>query len=141
MTAHASRVRPGALDVLTNPTYTVHSFVQNHRGALVAAVEAVAGSKEAARAKALLRHLAAARLVTDEDLAELVRLHRVLSLDVEVEDPRWMALDPDSEEVLRICLMTDALATLLRRCDDCREFARLWSGATPSAGTDRARVA
>ena len=130
MTAHASIVRPGALDVLTDPTYTVHLFAQKHGRALVAAVETVAGPKEAARAQALLQHLAASSKVADDDLVQLVRLHRLLSLDVEVEDPRWMALDPGSDEVLKVCKMTDEVATLLRRCDDCRSFARIWSGKT-----------
>lgn len=118
MSMHASPVLPGALRVLGDPSYPVRRFLRAHEDNLVAAVAAVAGPAEAARTKTLAEHLCDTSEVTADDIAEIDQIHQLLSLDLDVKDPRWMDLDPASEEVVRVCLVTDAVAAPLGKTED-----------------------
>ncbi|MEI4474182.1 hypothetical protein [Frigidibacter sp. MR17.24] len=94
-------------------------FLREKQALLVEAAGAIGGRAEAFRAENCLRAFrtegASARVVD-----ELVRLGRVLHLDIEMADPRWLTLHPDSTIVWRCCRAADALDALLGRLVDIR---------------------
>ena len=91
-------------------------FLARWGSRLIEAAGLVGGPIEAAKAAALLARLGVEPL-DENDRHALVRLHRVLSLAEDPDEPRWIDLDPSSETVIRICLATDALERFLRVLD------------------------
>lgn len=89
----------------------LHGLVENHGEALVEAAGLLGGPREAARALALLAGLGRVPRPTRSQRAELVRLHRLLRLDL---DPAHGAgLHPDDPRVHALCTLTDALGAVL----------------------------
>ena len=88
-------------------------FLAEWKWRLIEAADLVGGPIEAAKAAALLARLGA-EPPDENDCHALVRLHRVLSLAEDLDEPRWIDLDPGSETVIKICLATDALELFLR---------------------------
>lgn len=104
---------PGRHEPARFPALVPARFLARWGWRVIEAAGLVGGAMEAAKAAVLLARLGV-EPPDENDCHALVRLHRVLSLAEDPDEPRWIDLDPDSETVIRICLATDALERFLR---------------------------
>ncbi|MGR3549643.1 hypothetical protein [Pseudooceanicola sp.] len=108
----------------------VRTFFTEHGTALCNAAGLIAGEAGTARVLRLMSMLREAPLLDRTMRLRLVDLHRLLSLDpaIEAYEPdfsTWVFLDPASEEVENLCLLTDRLYDLLIDiCDLDAEWVR-----------------
>lgn len=107
---------PGRHEPARFPALVPARFLARWGWRVIEAAGLVGGAVEAAKAAAFLARLGA-EPPDEDDCHALVRLHRVLSLAEDPDEPRWIDLDPGSEIVIRICLATDALERFLRVLD------------------------
>jgi hypothetical protein len=96
----------------------VRTFFTEHGTALCNAAGLIAGEAGTARVLRLMSMLREVPRLGHTMRLKLVDLHRFLSLDLVVEayEPdfsTWVFLDPASEEVENLCLLTDRLYDLL----------------------------
>ncbi|WP_299561899.1 hypothetical protein [uncultured Sulfitobacter sp.] len=94
------------------------TFVAEHGTDLCNAAGRIAGEAGTAHVLRLMSMLRKAPRLDRTMRLRLVNLHRLLSLDPagEAHDPdlsNWVFLDPASEEVEHLCLLTDRLYDLL----------------------------
>ena len=98
-------------------------FLTERADALLSAAELLGGGTARRRTGRLIRDLAGAPCLTRRLRAELVALHRLLSLqdvdDLESDAAAFFAaIDPANPAVEEICLLTDALTSLLEALAD-----------------------
>ncbi len=97
---------------------TVRAHFSKHGTALCNAAKKVDGEAGYARVLSLILTLREASRLDRTTRRKLVDLHRLLSLDpvIDAFEPdlsSWILLDPASEEVQELCLLTDRLYDLL----------------------------
>jgi hypothetical protein len=96
----------------------VRAHFNEHGPALCHAAELIDGMAGGARVLRLMSALREASRLDRTIRCRLVNLHRLLSLDPIIEEfepdlTSWMHLDPASDEVAELCLLTDRLYDLL----------------------------
>lgn len=97
----------------------VRDFLCEHGAALASAANLLGGAPASGRVLLLIEALREARRLTRAHRRQLVALHELLTLrhagDPErIETARFADIDPDAAEVEQICLLAEALETLLR---------------------------